>query len=153
MPTPLILNDTPTPTLTWLGVSYQIILSSAASNGALSIVRSVSKPGSGPPRHIHLEEDETFVILSGRCEFWLAGEVSFVGPGETLFIPRGTEHTFQVLSPDECEHLVILTPGGFEQFFVDMADGQFRIPEDMEAINESAARHHLSFTGPPLEMH
>ena len=46
-----------------------------------------------------------------------------------------------------------MTPGGFEQFFVDMADGQFRIPEDMKAINEIAARHHLSFTGPPLEAH
>ena len=148
-------QTTPTdaPTLCWLGVSYKTILSSAASSGAMSIVRSVSSPGSGPPRHIHHEEDETFVILTGRCEFWMAGEVSSVGTGETMFIPRGIEHTFQICTPDDCEHLVILTPGGFEQFFVDMAEGQYRIPEDMEAIHESAARHHLSFTGPPLEAH
>ncbi len=148
-------QTTPTdaPTLCWLGVSYKTILSSAASSGAMSIVRSVSSPGSGPPRHIHHEEDETFVILTGRCEFWMAGEVSSVVSGETMFIPRGTEHTFQICTPDDCEHLVILTPGGFEQFFVDMAEGQYRIPEDMEAIHESAARHHLSFTGPPLEAH
>ena len=144
---------TEAPTLFWLGVSYKTILSADASGGAMSIVRSVSRPGSGPPRHIHHEEDETFVILTGRCEFWLAGEESSIGSGETIFIPRGAEHTFQVCTPDDCEHLVILTPGGFEQFFVDMAKGQYRIPEDMEAINESAARHHLSFTGPPLEAH
>ena len=63
---------TDAPTLFWRGVSYKTILSSAASGGAMSIVRSVSSPGSGPPRHIHHQEDETFVILTGRCEFWLA---------------------------------------------------------------------------------
>jgi hypothetical protein len=31
-----------------------------------------------------------------------------------------------------------------------MAKGQFRIPQDMDNINESAARHNLEFTGPPL---
>jgi hypothetical protein len=31
-----------------------------------------------------------------------------------------------------------------------MAQGQFRIPEDMEQIGASAARHSLRFTGPPL---
>jgi hypothetical protein len=46
---------------------------------------------------------------------------------------------------------VILTPGGFEGFFAEMAAGQFRMPEDMAAIEESARRHHLRFTGPPLE--
>ena len=44
----------------------------------------------------------------------------------------------------------ILTPGGFEGFFADMAQGGFRIPEDMERIVACAARHSLRVTGPPL---
>ena len=134
----------------WLGVSYKTILPPEASNGAMSIVDSVSPAGSGPPRHIHHREDEAFVLLTGECEFWMAGQSFVRGPGETTFVPRGTEHTFKVLGDRPCRHLVILTPGGFEGFFGDMARGQFRIPEDMGAIAESAARHHLSFTGPPL---
>jgi hypothetical protein len=55
-----------------------------------------------------------------------------------------------VLGSEPCRHLVILTPGGFEGFFADMAQGRFRIPEDMEQIGASAARHSLRFTGPPL---
>jgi hypothetical protein len=43
-----------------------------------------------------------------------------------------------------------MTPGGFDTFFAEMAEGGFRIPEDMDAINESAARHNMRFTGPPL---
>jgi hypothetical protein len=68
-----------------------------------------------------------------------------------VFISRGTNHTFKVVGNEPSRHLVILTPGGFEGFFADMAAGQFRIPEDMAAIEQSARRHHLVFTGPPLE--
>jgi mannose-6-phosphate isomerase-like protein (cupin superfamily) len=134
----------------WLGVSYRTILATEATGGTMSIVDSVSPAGSGPPRHIHHREDETFVILSGECQFWLAGKTFTRGPGETAFVPRGTEHTFKVPGDRPCRHLVILTPGGFEGFFAEMARGRYRIPEDMEKIAESAARHSLSFTGPPL---
>jgi mannose-6-phosphate isomerase-like protein (cupin superfamily) len=134
----------------WLGVKYRTILRPGESGGSMSIVDSLSPAGSGPPRHIHHGEDETFVVLSGRCEFWLAGKSFTCGPGETAFVPRGTEHTFRVPGTEPCRHLVILTPGGFEGFFAEMAAGQFRIPEDMDKIAESATRHRMTFTGPPL---
>jgi quercetin dioxygenase-like cupin family protein len=134
----------------WLGTSYRTILSARDSGGAMSIVDSVGPSDSGPPRHIHDREDETFVILSGRCLFWLEGETFERGAGETVFIPRGREHTFRVVGGNPSRHLVILTPGGFEGFFMDMAKGNFRIPEDMDAVVESALRHNLRFTGPPL---
>lgn len=135
----------------WLGVQYKPILSREASGGAMSIVDSVSPPDSGPPRHIHHDADETFVVLTGDCEFWLEGERFHRGPGETAFIPRGKSHTFRVAGRQPSRHLVILTPGGMEDFFQEMAAGGFRIPEDMEQINAAAQRHHLEFTGPPLE--
>lgn len=134
----------------WAGTLYRTILSTEATGGAMSIVDSVSPPAYGPPRHIHHDADETFIILSGEVELWLDGDTMIKGPGETAFIPRGKEHTFRVIGTQPSRHLVILTPGGFEGFFADMAAGQFRIPEDMGQINESAARHHLEFTGPPL---
>jgi quercetin dioxygenase-like cupin family protein len=134
----------------WLGVTYRTLLSSDATGGAMSITDSVSPSGSGPPRHIHHGEDETFVILSGECEFWVAGETFRRREGETAFVPRGTEHTFRVVGDQLSRHLLILTPGGFEGFFVEMARGRYRIPDDMEQIVECAARYGLSFTGPPL---
>ncbi len=136
--------------LNWNGTTYRTILTTASSGGAMSIVDSVSPPNSGPPRHVHHAEDEVFVLLSGECAFWLDGETRTAGAGEAVFVPRGTEHTFKVISDHPCRHLVILTPGGFEDFFREMAEGQFRIPDDMPAIEDSAKRHNLSFTGPPL---
>ena len=135
----------------WLGVQYKTILAPEQTGGTMSIVDSLSPAGSGPPRHVHMNEDETFVILTGTCKFWLEGEESTAGAGESVFIPRGKEHTFKVTGDEPCRHLVILTPGGFEAFFTDMAAGQCRIPEDMPAIEESAKRHNMAFTGPPLD--
>ena len=137
-------------TMEWLGVAYRTILPTAETGGALSITDSVSPPASGPPRHIHHDADEAFVVLTGECEFWLAGERFRRGPGEAAFIPRGTEHTFRVSSDTPSRHLVILTPGGFEGFFREMADGQYSIPQDMEPITRIGEAHHLTFTGPPL---
>lgn len=135
----------------WLGVQYKTILSPEQTGGAMSIVDSWSPAGSGPPRHVHMIEDETFVIHTGTCKFWLEGEEFTVGAGESVFIPRGREHTFKVFGDEPCRHLVILTPGGFEGFFADMAAGQCQIPKDMPAIEESAKRHNMAITGPPLD--
>ena len=135
----------------WLGVQYKTILRPDQTGGAMSIVDSWSPAGSGPPRHVHQNEDETFVIVDGTCRFWLEGEEFTAGAGESVFIPRGKEHTFKVTNDGPCRHFVILTPGGFDGFFADMAAGQCRIPEDMPAIEESAKRHNMAFTGPPLD--
>lgn len=134
----------------WLGVLYKTILTAAATGGAMSVVDSISPAGSGPPRHVHEREDEAFVLLTGECEFWLEGQMFRKRAGESIFIPRGREHTFRVVGDQPSRHLLILTPGGFESFFAEMAQGGFRIPEDMEQVGASAARHNLRFTGPPL---
>lgn len=136
----------------WLGVHYRTILATATTDGAMSITDSVSPPGSGPPRHVHHDADETFVMLTGDAEFWLEGERFTRGPSQTVFVPRGKEHTFRIVSDVPARHLVILTPGGFEGFFAEMATRQFLMPDDMPAITEIASRYHLTFTGPPLGM-
>ncbi|MGR3714591.1 MAG: cupin domain-containing protein [Shimia sp.] len=134
----------------WLGVRYRTILSAKDTGGAISVTDSVSPSGSGPTRHIHHDANEIFVMLTGDSEFWLEGDRFTRGPGQTVFVPRGKEHTFRIVSDVPARHLVILTPGGFENFFSEMANGKFRIPEDMPKIEAIAARYKLTFTGPPL---
>lgn len=134
----------------WLGVRYKTILPVSATGGALSIVDSLSPVGSGPPRHVHEREDESFVILTGTCEFWLEGQTLVRQSGESVFVPRNREHTFRVVGKEASRHLFILTPGGFEGFFADMARGGFRIPDDMAEIVACATHYSLRFTGPPL---
>ena len=96
-------------------------------------------------------KDEAFVLLSSECEFWLEGQTFTRRAGESVFIPRGGVSTpFASWEAIPAGILAILTPGGFEGFFADMAQGGFRIAEDMERIVACAARHSLRVTGPPL---
>lgn len=134
----------------WLGVHYKVLLHASDTGGAISVVDSLSPAGSGPPRHVHHAEDETFVNLAGRIEVWIEGETTEIGPGQSAFVPRGKEHTFRVIGDTPSRHLIMLSPGGFEGFFEAMAEGQFAIPDDMARIEEIAKAHNLSFTGPPL---
>lgn len=135
----------------WLGATYRPILTTAETGGAMSVTEIVNPASEGPPRHIHKAEDETFLILSGDVEFWLDGARFVRGPGESAFIPRGTPHTFRVTESGPARFLLVLTPGGFEGFWREGAYRAWRIPEDMAAVSESAERHNLTFTGPPLE--
>lgn len=145
------LDDAPD-MLNWNGVLYRILISSEQTGGALSLVDSISPIGSGPPLHIHDAEDETFYIVTGTLKFFLDGQTLVKQAGEAVFVPRGKLHTFQVVGDMPCRHLVMLTPGGFESFFAEMARGQFAIPDDMADIEASAARHNLRFAGLPLDM-
>lgn len=79
-------------TIDWNATLYRTLLSPADTGGAMSIVDSLSPAGSGPPRHIHHAEDETFVILTGTVTFWLEGETFTRGPGTSVYVPRGREH-------------------------------------------------------------
>lgn len=132
----------------WMGNTFRTMLGTAETGGALSLVDNLVPAGFGPPRHVHSREDESFAILSGEVEFWVAGESFVRGAGQGAHVPRGTEHAFRALT--DVRMIVALTPGGFEGFFAEMAQGAFRIPEDMPAILESAERHGMAFTGPPL---
>lgn len=134
----------------WMDTAYRLLLPAAAAGGALSVTESETAPNAGPPRHIHDREDEAFVVLAGEVEFWIEGASRRHGPGEAVFVPRGAAHTFCVRGDRPGRHLTILTPGGFEGFFVEMAARGLRIPQDMPAVAEAAARFGLRFTGPPL---
>ncbi|WP_204112822.1 cupin domain-containing protein [Shimia biformata] len=137
-------------TVTWQGVDYRIALTKQQSGGAIGMFVSTDQPGYGPPRHIHDDADETFYVLTGEVDFWMDGEISTAQAGDVVFIPRGREHTFRVAGTLAARMLTIMTPGGFETFFADVAQEGLTIPDDMKRIAEIGAGYNLRFTGPPL---
>lgn len=133
----------------WNGTRYRTILSTTDTGGALSITHGEAGPFNGPPAHVHDSEDEIFIVLDGKMIFEVAGVRFSRGPMGTAFVPRGTTHSFMT-GANGARCLTVLTPGGFEGFFAEMARGQFRMPQDLAAVAAIAARYGSRFTGPGL---
>jgi quercetin dioxygenase-like cupin family protein len=53
------------------------------------------QPGSGPPMHAHLLQEESLTVEEGRMGYRVAGGPDrFAGRGETITFPRGQMHRF-----------------------------------------------------------
>lgn len=136
--------------LSVLGELVHVKVSAQDSAGALSIFEITSPPGSGPPLHVHTREDEAYVVLEGEYEFQIGEQRVRATRGATLFSPRNVPHTFANLTDLPARLLVMTTPGGFENFFLDIhnagASGPLT-PVDAERIIET---HGMRVLGPPL---
>jgi mannose-6-phosphate isomerase-like protein (cupin superfamily) len=73
------------------------------------------------PAHVHEREDELFVSLEGDHVIELDGEEHRIGPGESVFAPRGVPHAQRRVVPGEGRLLVVVTPGGLDGFFRELA--------------------------------
>ena len=133
----------------WNGTRYRTILGTVETGGAMSITYGEAGPFNGPPAHTHDREDEILIVLEGEMIFEVAGERFSRGPMGTAFVPRGTPHSFMT-GANGARCLTVLTPGGFEGFFAEVARSRFQMPRDMAAVAEIAARYGSRFTGPGL---
>jgi quercetin dioxygenase-like cupin family protein len=141
----------PGETVSWQASTYKVLLTGDMSGGQIGMLKAIVPPDFGPPRHLHRNEDETFYILGGEVMFWLDGETRTVGPGEVVFCPRGRPHTYHVIGPNPARWITILTPGGTEGVFVEMATGNLRIPQDIAEVTRIAAHYGVEFVGAPLK--
>ncbi len=76
-------------------------LASAEDTGGQEFTFQFGEQGEGAPLHSH-EWDETFFILKGSAKFICGGVERNCGPGSFIFVPGGTEHSFE-FGPDGCE--------------------------------------------------
>jgi quercetin dioxygenase-like cupin family protein len=137
-------------TVSWSHAVYKILITPKETNGQLGMFSALGKPQSGPPRHIHHNEDEVIHIVDGDVRFWLEGETFLRSTGDTVFIPRGKEHAFFILSETPARFVTCLAPGGFESFFASVANRGLQIPQHQSEIEALASGYGCEFTGPPL---
>lgn len=134
--------------VTWMGSEYRTTVSSTDSAGLLGMFESRVPAGEGPPVHIHHNEDEVLHVLEGEYDFWLDGTVTRGTPGSSIFLPRGVPHTFRVAGDRPGRNLAIVSPGGFEAFFTEVARRGLTIPADMAELVEVGGLYGLEFVGP-----
>lgn len=103
-------------------VGARFMLDGAPSQGRFSLVEHpIVARGMAAPVHLHTREDEYSFILEGKWGFWQGGNIVFAEPGDLVFKPRDVWHTFWNATDAPARLLEIISPAGFEQFFVEMA--------------------------------
>ena len=113
----------PTPRAYWvLGERATLQLTSEDTSGHFCLCTITSPPGGGPPAHAHRHCDKVFRVLDGRYEFLLGDHTQTVGPGTTVFVPRGTPHYYKNVGQSGGRFVSIHTPGGFERFVEEAGD-------------------------------
>ena len=98
-----------------------IIRASAESTGGSMAVIEEVPPLVDTPAHVHSREDELFLSLEGEHVIELGGEEHRIGPGDSVFAPRGVPHSQRRVLPGEGRLLVVLSPAGLEGFFRELA--------------------------------
>lgn len=104
------------------------------TGGAMGIFEGFIAPGHGVHWHTHTREDEVFRVVAGRFRFWCGDRTVEGGEGTTIVAPRGIPHRWQNIGDTEGRLLFIVTPGGFEKFFIDVAALTQITPEIVGAL-------------------
>ncbi len=104
-----------------LGNPWTIKASREDTGGTLAVLEGSFRPMSGAPAHVHHQHEETFYILEGEFLFQLGTQAMTATAGTFVFVPRGVPHAFENVGNQPGRILGIMTPGGYEQFFEELA--------------------------------
>jgi quercetin dioxygenase-like cupin family protein len=120
---------------------------SSAETGSISIVEHLFSPGALVPPHTHTLEDEISYVVSGEIGFRSDGKEVTLAAGGYIVKPRGELHTMWNAGRTPARMIEIMSPAGFEKYFVELAEavavaGGLPDPSTMGAI---AGRYGLSF--------
>jgi mannose-6-phosphate isomerase-like protein (cupin superfamily) len=131
----------------WVATSRVRFMAWAAeTRGGFSLVEHpIPSRTLASPLHRHSREDEYSFVLEGRIGALLGDDVIYVEAGEFAFKPRGQWHAFWNPEDKPCRLLEIISPGGFEHFFDDLATAIARPGFKPAEIADLGAGYGLEF--------
>jgi quercetin dioxygenase-like cupin family protein len=134
-----------------LGEPCLVKLAGADTGNAVAVVHLTVPKLAGPPLHRHSREDEWFYVLDGELTIEVDGRRFTAGAGTSAFAPRGTVHAFQNFHDAAAHILVMVTPGGLDQFFEDVStQNKGKSQPDFGRVEQLMQSYGLELLGPPL---
>ncbi len=89
------------------------------TDGRVTLVEDILKPGFHLPRHHHQVMTEIFFVVEGEATFAFDDETVQATVGMTVTVPPGIRH--EVSSPGGARFITVFTPGGFDHYLAELA--------------------------------
>jgi quercetin dioxygenase-like cupin family protein len=136
----------------------------AEATGSISIVEHVFAPGFLVPPHRHTREDEISYVVEGELGFRSNGHEVSLRAGGYIVKPRDELHSMWNATGATARMIEIITPAGFERYFVEVAEAvavagrvgpdilgpiadRFGLTFDMTEVPDLVVRHGLVAPG------
>ena len=126
-----------------IGVGFR--LSGADTAGQVAIVEHPFPVGALVPPHVHTREDEFSIVTAGAIGFRSGPDEVVLEAGGYISKPRGELHTMWNAGPTEARMIEVITPAGFERFFLQLAEMFEAGPPDPATLESLAATYGLFF--------
>lgn len=98
----------------FLGDECRLLTTSEDTGGSSCTLEVIISPNRSYAPHKHEDTDEQMYILDGLVTMHVGENTFDAGPGDLVFIPRGTVHSLDT-SVTAMKMLVTYTPGGVER--------------------------------------
>ena len=129
-----------------------VLASSAQTSAEFTLLQTQSEPpGFGPPLHLHRDAAEAFYVLHGEYLMFIVDRQQFCPPGTFVYVPRGTPHTFRVVSDTPGTKLNLFSPAAMTGYFEELAAAEAAGAVTPELLDGIAARNNVEVLGPVPE--
>ena len=138
--------------LSLMGVTLAFKAVSEHTDGALTVIEYTAPPHfTGPPPHTHQHTLEAFYVLEGELTLRIGDRTTKAEAGAFALARRGTVHAFSNPSDHPARFLILLSPGGMENYFHELPGlvGRHGYPLPPQLMAELGQRYDITLPGPP----
>jgi quercetin dioxygenase-like cupin family protein len=135
------------PRVVWMPgrVRTEIHLDGGDTGGAFCLLIDHPPAGWSLPAHLHRGVAETIHVLEGEFEMVVDGRASRLAPGQTVYVPADAVHSSSNAGGGTGRRVVIFSPAGMENFFLDVGAASGDTDIDPDAALASAKQHGWNF--------
>lgn len=142
----------------WFLGTLAVLRNPNGSPRAPAVIELTVPPGGSPPRHVHHELEDSFLLLDGEMVVRCAEQTIVAKPGTYVVVPLGVEHTFRVTSPGPARMLLVHGDDSFLQLIeaAGTPTSELRLPPegefdvDLDTLIRLNEEHDSHIVGPPL---
>lgn len=117
-------------------------LLSEQTGGNFSVFEELVPVGAGTPLHIHHSSDEVIHLTSGKLTIKLGAQVTSIGAGTWVFIPRGAAHGWRNSGHEPAQAAFVFSPADGAKFFEELRLLAQPIPSIDPKTLESLCKRH-----------